>query len=385
MRIATPILSFLLLLLVGNPVIAEQSIEEMTRQGVLQAQGMASKEESGELVPNYSRNKASEEADKIDKIDDGELKSKAHEKMVNANAASPEGITRDAMNKKTLDGFENHEIFTRAAKIWKDPVSEMEKITKEGCKEKVNEKKNQYRKKIIKEKHYDTELYEESCEKPADNVTCEKTLNVTCEAKSSIAECNACGIVFESVQGDMKWEYNFPTLTLGIIGDNSWRGHCGEFDTTASFQVKDISKIDEFRIFELGFKDHLWIKINDATIFIGSTGVVFHTAESIELRGSMVIRSWRHVGGRDLFGRPIPIRIKSDTCNCGQSPLYRNKRWAPNIDLKPYLKEGENNIWMRVIMGGSGEGWMRISAKQQCCTNACIKVTDKWKKRCWQN
>ena len=163
---------------------AEQSIEDIAKSGLAQTQGFASSEGSGNQLPNYSRDKVEQEAESIDKIDDAEMKTKAHNAMTSADSSSAEGITRDAMGKKTLDGFEEHELFTKAEKIWADPVSEMKKITSEGCKEKVlsiqvNKQSNQYRKKVTKEKHYDTELYEETCEKPASNIVCEKTLQKT--------------------------------------------------------------------------------------------------------------------------------------------------------------------------------------------------------------
>jgi hypothetical protein len=49
----------------------------------------------------------------------------------------------------------------------------------------------------------------------------------------------------------------------------------------------------------------------------------------------------------------------------------------PNIDLKPYLKEGENILKTRVIVGGVGEGWLQIRAKQNCCSKWDIKREDK--------
>jgi hypothetical protein len=33
-----------------------------------------------------------------------------------------------------------------------------------------------------------------------------------------------------------------------------------------------------------------------------------------------------------------------------------------NIDLRPYLRAGQNNIWMRTIVAGNGEGAIRIDA-----------------------
>ena len=96
------------------PVYGEQSIEEMVRQGVREAEGCATSEGSGKLVPNHSKEGASAEAERMDKLDDAEMKRKAHQAMTSADSGSAEGIARDAMSKKMLDGFEEAEIFTKA-------------------------------------------------------------------------------------------------------------------------------------------------------------------------------------------------------------------------------------------------------------------------------
>ena len=107
-----------------NLSLANQEIESITRDGLAKSKGYASSEVSGSSLPNYSRDKADMEGEKIDRLDDAEMKSKAHNEMLNADSSSAKGITRNAMNKKTLDGFEKHEIFTKAEKIWEDPISE---------------------------------------------------------------------------------------------------------------------------------------------------------------------------------------------------------------------------------------------------------------------
>lgn len=46
----------------------------------------------------------------------------------------------------------------------------------------------------------------------------------------------------------------------------------------------------------------------------------------------------------------------------GCLPLERKTSWniPTNIDLRPYLQSGENEIFMRTIVGGAGEGWIRV-------------------------
>lgn len=49
----------------------------------------------------------------------------------------------------------------------------------------------------------------------------------------------------------------------------------------------------------------------------------------------------------------------------GCLPLERGTSWnfPTSIDLKPYLKSGPNEIFMRTIVGGEGEGWIRVRTR----------------------
>ncbi|NRA73713.1 MAG: hypothetical protein HRU36_03095 [Rickettsiales bacterium] len=178
---------------------------------------------------------------------------------------------------------------------------------------------------------------------------CQETIKkIECKKHS---ECDNGGIIASSVQSDMKWVYNFPLLTLGTIADNYWRGWCATFDRTTKFEVKNIEKITEFRIIEVGFDDYIWIKVNDNTVYVAPDG-----GDRIE-----VVRNAVTNDGKTRRG-------------CERMTSWRR---SVNIDLKPYLKEGENNIWMRVIVAGAGEGWMKISARQHCCESHNWVVSDR--------
>ena len=192
--------------------VSASSIESLAQDGLLKSQNMASSEESGQNIPNYSKEKADIHANDIDQMDDAEMKSKSHQKMQSADSNSAEGITRDAMNKKTIEGYENQEIFKKAEIINADPIAAFERMTNEGCKEKENVQKQQYKKVVKKEKVTDMEIYEEVCEEPVAKINCEKTLNVSCEKTE---ECQAGGIVKGSMDTGIDWDYNCPNLRLG--------------------------------------------------------------------------------------------------------------------------------------------------------------------------
>ncbi len=353
--------------------------EALARDGLAKSQNMASSEESGNSIPGYSEEKADIYANDIDQMDDAEMKSKSNQKMTSATEESPEGITRDAMNKKTIEGYESQEIFTKAEKINDDPIAAFERMTNEGCKEKENDQKQQYKKVTKKEKVTDTEIYEQTCEKPAGNINCEKTLNVSC-AKTE--ECEAGGIVLGSMDSGLEWEYNYPNMRFGSR-EGSWKFLCSNrkgyercceaIESKARFRLRDVKEIRAFNLRKVAFDDHAMIKVN----------------------GHMVYNSW---GGYklDITNRHVDKRHPNGNWLSGEYTLFIDAgngkggacfQWlgeshykTMNIDLRPYLKEGWNEVEMVLIYAEKGQVNIEIEARQQCCT----KLTDKWEKRCWE-
>ena len=194
-----------------------------------------------------------------------------------------------------------------------------------------------------------SEAEEKSCKESEPRpFTCERKLVLKCKGES---ECDRAGIIKTSVQSDMKFEYSGSTLTVGTIADNYWCGHCQTYDRKTTFEVKNKNKITEFKLLDVGFDDYLWIKINGQTVYVGPDG-----GDRIEV-----------TAGRGFWGN-----IFSGVSNgAAHSGCERNTNWhrVLNLDLKSYLKEGANEIWMRVVVAGCGEGWMNFKIKQFCCDN----------------
>ena len=65
-------------------------------------------------------------------------------------------------------------------------------------------------------------------------------------------------------------------------------------------------------------------------------------------------------------------------------PCERDTSWDKQleIDLMPYLKDGENILKMKILVSGLGEGWIKIKAKQQCCAND--EWMETWEENCEQ-
>lgn len=165
-------------------------------------------------------------------------------------------------------------------------------------------------------------------------------------------ECDMGGIEKGTLASDMKFEFSNGVLTIGTIADNYWGGYCAVYDRTTTFKITNKDKIKEFLLFNVGFDDYMSISLNDHLIYVGPDG-----GNKLE------------VGTRGrLKHKFVDNGIKPNKCE-----LSNNWVREPNIDLKPYLKEGENILKTRVIVAGAGEGWLQIRAKQNCCVNWDIK------------
>jgi hypothetical protein len=196
--------------------------------------------------------------------------------------------------------------------------------------------------------------YKYSCIKTRDEKikTCHGEItSIKCKESQ---ECDMGGIEKGTLASDMKFEFNNGVLTIGTIADNYWPGNCGVYDRVTTFIIKNKDKIKEFALQRVGFDDYMSIYLNDHLIFVGPDG-----GNKLEVK-TINHRFWSYQAVDNGFGHRA--------CERGISW----DQW-PNIDLKPYLKEGENVIKTRVIVGGVGEGWMQIRAKQNCCVNWDIK------------
>ena len=168
-------------------------------------------------------------------------------------------------------------------------------------------------------------------------VGCERVLELTC---THATDCDAGGIVVQSVRSDMRWDYRYPHLTIGSISDNYWEGDCAVFDRRTTFVIEDIERIKDFRLIESGFDDWIRIRVNGHTVRIGPYG-----GDRLDVVSGQV--------------RYAPSRT-------GACELHVSWHQRLDLDIKPYLRSGLNTLDMRVVVAGGGEGWMRFIATQYC-------------------
>jgi hypothetical protein len=190
----------------------------------------------------------------------------------------------------------------------------------------------------VTEKQTISKLETQTCEEPGEKIfECDRKLHLKCKKSD---DCDNGGVIAASVVSDMKWEYQYPFLIIGTIADNYWGGHCAIYDRITKFEIRNKEKLTEFRIVQVGFDDYMWIKVNGHTVYVGPDG-----GQYIEVINGAV---------ENGHGRR----------RCERMTNWNN---GVDIDLKPYLKDGQNEIFMRVVVAGNGEGWMKIRARQHCC------------------
>jgi hypothetical protein len=200
---------------------------------------------------------------------------------------------------------------------------------------------------------------------------CIRELQLNCVDK---VECDVDKIAPTSIASDMKWEHQGNYITLSTLSENwrsasqdywnddNWFNFCKEYDRVTTFNIADLNKIREFKLVEEWADDYLQVKINDQIVFSNLDG------DKLEVRDMTVLTRLKAVHNG----------IKEFLCERNDYPNENNYYFNKEIDLKPYLKEGQNEIFMRTIIGAQGKAWIKIKAKQDCC----VKWSESWKENC---
>lgn len=361
------------------------SIEDLVGAGTKSIFAAAKKEESGAKIPGYSRSEALAKGKELNNKTEANLKTDAEQQINNArkdekgrNGATIVLKADERRKEGDSEAMAKHTMFSRADEIYADPLGKLNSITKEEC-SRILENQKLHKSHKVKEKRKTIEYEEKICEVPNNSLNCEKFLEVICEEKK--AECNAGSIILGTIEGDtegstvhdMKFEYNYPNLLFETTRDNQWEGECKSFVRSAFFKIANKDDIEEFKIKRVKFDDYILIKVNEVLVYSGPYG-----GDRLELAGEEPYScgSWVWWGStcyRKLVTTGIGARSRCE--------LNTNWEYNLDIDVKSHLKEGLNKIWIKVMVGDKGEGEVKISAKQKCCS----KFKKQWRKRCLPN
>ena len=244
------------------------------------------------------------------------------------------------------------------------------------------------------------------------NSECHKKLSVSC--KSPTDGCDATGVQLASISSDMSWSVSKSSgnsyITLGTIADNYWG--TGIYDRTTTFNISKISDVSLFKIDHAWFDDWLWVKVNGTTVYVGPYGGtkldtdIYSQRCTDEYCWSTDIKTgaWLAANGYSKYGSSY--RKSVQTCSnewgwnyCTDTWTYYDQTsgrvcytdtacggwelstsWNINLDIniRPYLREGSNTIWMRTVVAGGGEGAIRMVTRQYCPPDC----TDTWTDGC---
>jgi hypothetical protein len=176
--------------------------------------------------------------------------------------------------------------------------------------------------------------------------TChDEVVSIKCQKDG---ECDNNGIILDSVKTNLKEQsYKYPTL---YVGTPFWKPNICSIDSSkyTTFTVKNLEKVQSVILERILFDDYVMVKINDK--------LVYHGPDSEP--------------GEDRIELVVPGRWGVITTNGkNKKSCERSTNWdrRPNIDLKPFLKEGDNTISITIATAGHGNAQLWIKTTQHCC------------------
>jgi hypothetical protein len=202
--------------------------------------------------------------------------------------------------------------------------------------------------------------------------TCSKILNVQCNGGGWSPTCSTQGVVPQTFDADMQTNFNHIgdgvyELVFGTVAQDYWTGNQnsgGWFDKTLSVKILGLNRLDQFTLTTVGYDEWTWIKVNGHTVFIGPKPKAIDRLEhGICHFGSTQIPCVQYGPNANhvAFAKDGESRIEST-----------------NVDLKPYLVEGVNQIWTRTVTAMTGEMFLKIRTRMGCP----VSCTENWDNQC---
>jgi len=136
------------------------------------------------------------------------------------------------------------------------------------------------------------------------------------------------------------------TLALGTIGDNYWGNGIHTQDIYVN--IANTDDIETITLNSMIFDDWMMVKVNGTVVRVGPYG------------GNML----------DVlsYGK---VQYQESPALFGNTELSTSWHQNPNIDLKPYLQNGQNHFEFKVIVAGAGEGYAGMYVKYHNNTMTC--------------
>lgn len=208
------------------------------------------------------------------------------------------------------------------------------------------------------------------------NFQCEQTVNayetLKCRRGSDVMctgggdGCDRGGIIPNSWAGDMATRW-FPDgagnyiLQFGTVGDNYWCGWAITVDRTLTFTISDVHLLTRFALTHASFDDWILVQVNGTTVYVGP-----HGGDRLQVVNQTRCATyyWGDSGEYEYCDDQPWVQYGPNSF--GWPELNTSWNIGLNIDLRPYLRNGTNTIFMRVIVAGCGEGVIQLTTRQKC-------------------
>ena len=203
--------------------------------------------------------------------------------------------------------------------------------------------------------------YQNSTEK------CSKKLSMRCEASPN---CTTKGVQAGTPEGDMQVslsklnEQGLHQLTFGGKGDNYWNYNAltgKQIDRQLVLNIVGKERLEVFKMTRVEYDDWLLVTVN---------GNVVYSSAGAKIRFKLINDPTTRMG--------TVVREDNPSIILGRPERKTSWKRNPNVDIRPYLKEGQNIINARVIYGGGGEAAMLFQTHMFCEPNC----TETWDDQC---
>lgn len=202
---------------------------------------------------------------------------------------------------------------------------------------------------------------------------CSKRLVVRCQAGAN--NCAQSGVVPTSYDTDMKTIFT-PLgggdykISYGVIGDQYWGG--GSYQTGNFYyrhlkvNIKNKSQLTKFVLSRVDWDDWVIIRINGQ--------IVFKDAEIEDRLEAVTSKNCPKLG----FNSTSKTCLQIGPNKYAFAQHHNSWKANPNIELKQFLNEGENDIFVTVVVYDGGEFYSEFIT-QMFCPATC---TEAWQNLC---
>ena len=207
--------------------------------------------------------------------------------------------------------------------------------------------------------------------------------------------------------GNITTEYSMPELLLfsGTNQDNwhsAWSGagdgysQCSQHDAEFSFMVEDVDAVASFSLQDAAWRGHIRLELNGRQVFIGP-----HSGDSLQAAVNYrdEQRTYRSIHCTIVLGpssncisgisgnnqccrysySTITVKVADYFADygiqkkpCAAGPQQRQ----PDLDLRPWLRQGQNKLKIRVVAAAATGVRLRFAAQTRCSCNEAGSLSD---------